>query len=342
MMSTEARSTTPPSGRISSRRKFGIVVDRDRAGIGDAERVQNVGEIPVLALEDAELVEVADHALGRRHRRQQAPVGRRAHRQVVAHQRVQPVDRDELLGQAVVDAVVIDAAQRHAGERLVLADAADRAMQALGLEAPPVRLHADLERRMRQDRRRPFDGVDLRHQRGVDHARAVEQPIAVPVRIEALELVADRVVLAREQRVQQAEAGPPVARETGQRRLQLVVQGIGVEDQVVVVEIELAVGHELAGQHRIAVLDATLRPQPLGRLAVAAVDLRGVPPMRFGIGVGRRIFQLPAILRLFAFVIARRVGPRAADLHRAAALAPRIVVGERHLEGALGQPARRD
>ena len=102
------------------------------------------------------------------------------------------------------------------------------------------------------------------------------------------------------------------------------------------VEIELAVGHELAGGHRLAVLDATLGAQPQRRLAVAAVDLRGIPPMRLGIGVGRRIFQPPAIFRLFALVVAGRVGPRTPDLHRAAALAPRIVRRERHFEFVAG------
>jgi hypothetical protein len=78
-----------PVGPHQLAQEVRVVVDGDRAGIGDAEGIEDVGEIPVLALEDAELVEIADHAVGRRHRRQQAPVGGRAHRQVVTHQRVQ-------------------------------------------------------------------------------------------------------------------------------------------------------------------------------------------------------------------------------------------------------------
>ena len=41
---------------------------------------------------------------------------------------------------------------------------------------------AGLDDRVRQDRRRPLDGVDLGHQRGVDQPRLLEQPLVVPRR----------------------------------------------------------------------------------------------------------------------------------------------------------------
>ena len=159
--------------------------------------------------------------------------------------------------------------------------------------------------------------------------RAGEQPVAVPVRIAALELVADRVVLAREQRVQQAEAGPPVAREAGQRA------------SPVVVGIERAARR---GRDR-----ACRRARARRSARTAVLDARCARSRRSSRGCCRRsarrptnatrhwrrsadICSRPPFAALFAFVVARRVGPRAADLHRAAALPPRIIVGERDLE----------
>jgi hypothetical protein len=64
-------------------------------------------------------------------------------------------------------------------------------------------------RRVRDDRGRPLDGVDLRHQRRVTAApsRRARRPSSRVLRCEP---VADRVVLAREERVQEREPEPEV------------------------------------------------------------------------------------------------------------------------------------
>jgi hypothetical protein len=119
----------------------------------------------------------------------------------------------------------------------------------LAEQAPEVSAHGHAPFRRVHQRRGPFDGMDFGNEGGVHQPRLLEQPFAVGAGVVDAQPIHDRIVLAREQRVQQAETGPPIARKTGQRRLQPVVQGIGVEDQIVMVEVELAVRHELAGQH---------------------------------------------------------------------------------------------
>ena len=57
--------------------------------------------------------------------------------------------------------------------------------------------------------------MDFREQRRVDEPRLLEQALVVPERIVLLQLVADRVVLEGEQRVQQAETDPAVLDEPG-------------------------------------------------------------------------------------------------------------------------------
>ena len=215
-------------------------------------------------------------------------------------------------------------------------------MQALGLEAPPVRLSC----------RSSSAGCDrIAGVHSTVWIFAISAALTMraqsnrrsPSQSGLKRLSSSQIALcSRANSVQQAEAGPPVARRNRSARSPVCRPGHwGRGIRSVMIEVELAVGHELG---RLSTeLPFSLRRRarkPLRRLAVAAVDSRGIPPVRFGIGVGRRIFQAPAIPPSFAFVIAGRVRPRAPD-SSAAALAPRIVVGERHLELAAGAPARR-
>ena len=109
-------------------------------------------------------------------------------RSVSGQQRVQAVDLDELLGQperraVAVDVVADDAARARGCGRCTSATV----LRSLGLAEPvgqhpvPVRVERQVEAVVRQDRRRPLDGVDLRHHRGVHQSRDVEQPVVVPV-----------------------------------------------------------------------------------------------------------------------------------------------------------------
>ena len=118
--------------------------------------------------------------------------------------------------------------------------------------------------------------------------------------------VGDRVVLAREERVQEREPEPEVAGDAGEVELRVEVAR------------QLAVGVE---PHPAA---RTLAERARDR-RLAAVDLRSVPPVRVGGHEGRR----PAV------PIRERVVARALDPHRP--LRPRVVVGELELERLLGQ-----
>ena len=97
------------------------------------------------------------------------------------------------------------------GDRLAMCGLSE----LVGEDAVPVRVERQREALVRQDGRRPLDGVDLRHDGGVHQPGDVEQPVVVPVGMRGLQVVADRVVLADEQRVQHRQADPPVADEPG-------------------------------------------------------------------------------------------------------------------------------
>ena len=173
-------------------------------------------------------------------------------------------------------------------------------------QAVPVGVQRRVQHLVGQDRRRPFDRVDLGHDRGVDEPRHVEEARVAPLRITGLELVADGVVLVHEQRVQHRQADPPVALEAG------LLDALAVERQ-------RAVGVD-------AHLAADVAAQRVLRGLVAAVDLRAVPPVRDlvdGAGDGH-----------FHAVAARRVALAAADEHLGlpVAGAGRVVFGQRHFD----------
>ena len=220
---------------------------------------------------------------------------------LVAHQRVHAVDRDELLGEGVRHAVVVrvgradDTGQgmvdgRAAGLAAVDAeDAQDEgvgagqvllqharlflilvAVRAGAQQAPPVGVHGTLGDRVGDHRRGPFHGVDLGHQRGVDQACVVVQPLVVLVRILLLEHRRDGVVFLGEQLVQHAQADPPVLVEAGDR---LATDEIGRQGAVRI-DLQLAIdeGADLV----------------VGGL-VAAVQLRTVPPVSVVVAVSGRL-----------------------------------------------------
>ena len=181
-----------------------------------------------------------------------------------------------------------------------------RLAEPLAEDPVPVRPHPELRRRVRDDRRRPLDRVDLRHQRRRDQARLREELVVGPRRVLGGEPVCDRVVLAREERVQERQPEPEVPGDAG--------------------EVDLRV--EVAWQ-----LAVRVEPEPAARVLaerardrrLAAVDLRAVPPVRVGRHPGRRA----------AALVRERIGARALDSHRP--LGPRVVVGELELERLLGQ-----
>ncbi len=161
---------------------------------------------------------------------------------------------------------------------------------------------------MGDDARRPLDGVDLRHQCGVDQPGGAIQPIVTPARVLFPQHVTDGVVLAHEEAVEQAEAEPEVPGHP--RNVESCLDGGG--RQAVRVDEQLPV---LAGA------------QPVRDTPGVAIDLGAVPPVRVLVHPGRRgpVRFLP-----------RRVGDGAGHPHRA--LGP-VVVG-RQLDLVAGVPGR--
>ena len=179
--------------------------------------------------------------------------------------------------------------------------------EALAHEAPPVRVHPELRRRVRDDRRRPLDRVDLRDQRRVHEPGAVEEIVVRPGRVVLAQRVADRVVLEREQRVQDARGRPRSSRRRPRGR-------------------RARRGRRGGGPARRC---AACRPSPVriacAKPGVAAVDLRGVPPVAVRRHVGRRRRRI---------VVRGRVAARARDLHRPLSCQVSSV-GDGELPGAL-------
>ena len=122
-----------------------VVVQGDRAGVRDPERVERVDE--------ADLVEagadVSDAELAERPLLQDLVRLDRAEGEVVGEERVHPIDGDELLGQRVRHAVVVGRRAGNAAEDLVRASLAE----PLAEDPVPVRPHSVLRRRVRDDRR---------------------------------------------------------------------------------------------------------------------------------------------------------------------------------------------
>ena len=152
---------------------------------------------------------------------------------------------------------------------------------------------------MRDDRGRPVDGVDLRHQGRVHEPRLVVELLVGELGMARRELVADRVVLAHEERVEERQADPEVAGDPAQVDVRFEI----LRWQPLLVDPQLPL---LAGA------------QPVGESLVAPIDLRPVPPVRVVGDEGQRLIGVGA-----------RVGVRARDLHRV--IRPRVVLLERNL-----------
>ena len=87
------------------------------------------------------------------------------------NQRMHSVYRDELLSQGVGNALVVNTGTWDTADGFTsLRDAADYLSKSLTNDAPPVRGHANLERRMSQDCRSPLYCVDFGHESTVDDA----------------------------------------------------------------------------------------------------------------------------------------------------------------------------
>ena len=167
---------------------------------------------------------------------------------------------------------------RDAGENFSSAEAAIGAGILLAEQAPKIAAHGKASFRRIQQGRRPFDRVDLGDESGVDEPRLLEQPLAIGGRMVDAQPIDDGIVLAREQRVHHRQADPPVAVHSGKLLVGDVACRIDGK-MPAFIEMQLAVRAHLPG--------GGIRAHRALDLQIRAVDLRGIPPMRLGIAIGR-------------------------------------------------------
>ena len=148
-----------------------VVVQRDRAGVRDAERVERRSRARSARSSSSVVVPWMSRN-GAVARALAGPVVEEA--VVVGDQRVQPVDGDEVLGQRVGHAVVVRHGLRDADSSACVSSSQmpEPGQPVVGRRPVPVGLEADVDRLGRQDRRRPLDGVDLGDQRRHDQPGA--------------------------------------------------------------------------------------------------------------------------------------------------------------------------
>src|SRR5690606_24032270 len=123
-----------------------------------------------------------------------------------------------------------------------------------------VGVHGTLGNRVGNDGRRPFNRVNFRHQGGVDQTGFVVQPLIIFIRVAGRQCLSNSVVLFYEQLVQHAQTDPPVIHKTGfrQAREEFTRQGaIGIHGQTTALEFTDAVGG----------------------FQITAVNLRAIPPV---------------------------------------------------------------
>ena len=195
-----------------------------------------------------------------------------------------PVDGNELFGERERCGVVIGGRTDDAGEHLAVADAADALLELLAERAVPVGVHADLQRRVAQHAGGPLHGVDLGDQSRYDQNTDLEETLIVEARVRLLHRLDDGVVLAREQRVQQADTDPPVLAHTSQ----VDTGDVALRKATAVVDLDLAVD---IGANLALAVPAT------------AVDLRSVPPM--GLGLAKTGAGQPSLISPFSGTVHR-------------------------------------
>ena len=107
--------------------------------------------------------------------------------------------------------MVIGGRAGDAGQDFPIADPPIGAGVVLAEHAPEIAAHGHAPFRRVHQRRGPLDSVDLGDEGGVHEPRLLEQPFAVGRGIVDPQPIHDRIVLAREQRMQDRQPDPPIA-----------------------------------------------------------------------------------------------------------------------------------
>ena len=166
-MSTAAISSSGWPSFSKLAQEVGIIVEANSAGMSGAEGVQQVREamrlheLPgAVALHVDQLAALLSCSV-------EPP-----HIHLVRDERVKAIDGGELLGHGIGRAVLV---RRRADDAVAgLAFLAEHRTHHAVRHTRPIGVHAEVQRRMREDARCPFDRVDLGNQGRVDQARALE------------------------------------------------------------------------------------------------------------------------------------------------------------------------
>lgn len=187
---------------------------------------------------------------------------------------VHAVDGDELFGEGVRSAEVVDARARDAADGFAgLGDATEHFGKGFADNSPPVCVHANFQGGMSKDGWRPFDSVDFGHESAVDEPGFVEDLVTAPIGVCTAHRVTNGVVLFCEEGMQHFHAYPPVVVESSKR-----------------VSVSVA-GEELLaaifGEQQLAVVVHV--SQSRGYSFTRSIDLRTVPPGGIGVLVSWRL-----------------------------------------------------
>jgi hypothetical protein len=165
-------------------------VQRDGAGVGDAERVEEIRHGDLLQhLRHVSARDLAEGAC------LDEVVGRRTEVEVVRYEGVHPVDGDELLRDGVGDPEMVLGRAGDPADHLAAAHPSEELVDPLARDAPPVGPHANLQGGVAEDSSSPFDRVDLREQCRVDEPGVVKEVVIRPGGVLGTQAVADGVVL---------------------------------------------------------------------------------------------------------------------------------------------------
>ena len=96
---------------------------------------------------------------------------------------------------------------------LVVVEKLEHFLQVFAQQTGPVRLHGDLDDRMRHNRAGPLEGMDFGQKGGVDQLGLGVKLIVSPRRLQRRQLITNVIVLQREQGMEHRETHPPVVAE---------------------------------------------------------------------------------------------------------------------------------
>jgi len=240
---------------------------------------------------------------------------------------MQPIDSGEFLRDREWRPMMVRGRAHNPVNDFTFGDAVENLCVTLAGQAPIIAAHQHAALVRIHECRCPLDRMDFRQKCRVDEPGFLEKPFAGLLGMINCQPVNDRIVLAREQRVKGREADPPVSIDARKFEARLLLLALRVKREMpVFIQPKFSVLQKITG--------VRVCSQPIANVFAGPIDLRGVPPVRFNVAIGRRAaFVARTGVRIW---FGRRY------LHRT--VRPVIVVGNRDVEqivlvvGPVAQP----